>query len=54
VNTTAEDKALPLEGIDPSSVRCEITDRHRRMEEAALIRAGKLHMPGESMAYLAW
>lgn len=54
VNTTAEDKAMLVEGIDLSTVRCEITDRHRRMEAAALIRDGKLCMPGESMAYLAW
>ncbi len=54
VNTTEKEKTLFLEGIDLVRVTCEVTDAHRRLEKAALIRGGALHLPPESLAWLEW
>ena len=54
VNVTGEEKALTLEGLDPARLSCQVTDEHRRMEEAALVRGGALHLPARSLSYLAW
>ncbi len=54
VNTNEREAALALEGVDPANLTCEITDRHRRLEKAALARDGKLHLPGWSLSWIEW